>query len=43
MDGHRLGLRMHPPSQGQDTDALLAALGLGSEAIAQMRAAGAVA
>jgi crotonobetainyl-CoA:carnitine CoA-transferase CaiB-like acyl-CoA transferase len=43
MDGRRLGLRQHPPTQGQDTDALLAGLGLPQAEIARLRAAAAVA
>ena len=43
MDGRRLGLRQHPPTQGQDTDALLAGLGLPHAEIARLRAAAAVA
>jgi len=43
MGGHRLGLRQHPPTQGQDTDALLTGLGLSQPEIARLRAAGAVA
>jgi crotonobetainyl-CoA:carnitine CoA-transferase CaiB-like acyl-CoA transferase len=43
MDGRRLGLRQHPPTQGQDTDALLAGLGLPLSEIARLRAAAAVA
>ena len=42
MDGRRLGVRHHPPAQGQDTDALLSALGQSSDDIARLRAAGAV-
>ena len=37
MDGHRLGVRHHPPTQGQDTDALLSALGHSPQKIAQLR------
>ena len=43
MDGRRLGLRQHPPTQGQDTDVLLAGLGLPHAEIARLRAAAAVA
>ena len=43
MGGHRLGLRQHPPTQGQDTDALLTGLGLSQTEIARLRTAGAVA
>ena len=43
MDGHRLGLRQHPPTQGQDTTALLEQLGLDQAAIARLRATRAVA
>jgi crotonobetainyl-CoA:carnitine CoA-transferase CaiB-like acyl-CoA transferase len=43
MDGRRLGLRAHPPSQGQDTDALLSGLGLSDAEILHLRELGAVA
>ena len=43
MDGHRLGLRQHPPTQGQDTTALLEQLGLDHAAIERLRMTRAVA
>ncbi len=43
MDGRRLGVRAHPPTQGQDTDDLLTQMGHSPEAIARLREAGAVA
>jgi crotonobetainyl-CoA:carnitine CoA-transferase CaiB-like acyl-CoA transferase len=43
MDGQRLGVRSHPPAQGENTDELLAALGLPDAEVARLRAAGAVA
>ena len=43
MDGQRLGVRQDPPSQGQDTDALLSALGLSAQDVQRLREAGAVA
>ena len=43
MGGHRLGLRQHPPTMGQDTRALLAQLGLAQAEIDDLHAAGAVA
>jgi crotonobetainyl-CoA:carnitine CoA-transferase CaiB-like acyl-CoA transferase len=43
MDGQRLGVRQDPPSQGQDTDALLMALGLSAPDVQRLREAGAVA
>ena len=43
MNGHRLGVRYHPPSQGQDTESLLAAMGYTPADIGQLRQAGAVA
>jgi crotonobetainyl-CoA:carnitine CoA-transferase CaiB-like acyl-CoA transferase len=43
LDGQRLGVRQHPPKQGQDTDALLNSLGLSSTDIADLRKQGAVA
>jgi len=43
MDGQRLGVRTSPPLLGADTDALLADLGLDSDAIQALRQAGAVA
>ena len=43
MDGQRLGVRADPPSQGQDTDALLIALGLSVQDVQRLRDARAVA
>ena len=43
MDGQRLGVRADPPSQGQDTDALLTALGLSAQDVQRLRDARAVA
>jgi crotonobetainyl-CoA:carnitine CoA-transferase CaiB-like acyl-CoA transferase len=43
MNGQRLGVREHPPRQGQDTDALLSSLGLTIGEVAELRAKGAVA
>jgi crotonobetainyl-CoA:carnitine CoA-transferase CaiB-like acyl-CoA transferase len=43
MDGHRLGVRNHPPTQGQDTESLLDQLGLPPAEITRLKAAGAVA
>jgi crotonobetainyl-CoA:carnitine CoA-transferase CaiB-like acyl-CoA transferase len=43
LDGQRLGVRQHPPQQGQDTDDLLRELGLTATDIADLRAQGAVA
>jgi crotonobetainyl-CoA:carnitine CoA-transferase CaiB-like acyl-CoA transferase len=43
MDGQRLGVRLHPPEAGQDTDTLLAALGHTASDIARLREARAVA
>ena len=43
LGGQRLGVREHPPSAGQDTDALLAGLGLDAAEIARLRQARAVA
>ena len=37
MDGQRLGVRADPPSQGQDTDALLIALGLSVQDVQRVR------
>ncbi|MFM6996855.1 MAG: CaiB/BaiF CoA transferase family protein [Limnohabitans sp.] len=37
LGGQRLGVREHPPSAGQDTDALLAGLGLDAAEIARLR------
>ena len=43
MDGHRLGVRLQPPTKGEHTSALLSALGYDDAAIAALRRAGAVA
>ena len=43
MDGQRLGVREHPPRQGQDTEALLIGLGLSAQEVQQLRLAKAVA
>ena len=43
MDGQRLGVRIDPPAQGQDTDALLTGLGLSAQEVQCLREAGAVA
>ncbi len=43
MQGQRLGVRAHPPTAGQDTDEVLADLGLSQAEIAQLRAVQAVA
>jgi len=43
MDGKRLGVREHPPRQGQDTDAVLTELGLSAASIASLRESRAVA
>jgi crotonobetainyl-CoA:carnitine CoA-transferase CaiB-like acyl-CoA transferase len=43
MDGQRLGVRIDPPAQGQDTDALLTGLGLSAQDVQRLRDAGAVA
>ena len=43
MDGKRLGVRIDPPAQGQDTDALLTGLGLSAQDVQRLREAGAVA
>ncbi len=43
LGGERLGVRLHPPEQGQDTDDLLAGLGLDADEISRLRSAGAVA
>ena len=43
MDGQRLGVRADPPAQGQDTDALLSALGLSAQDVQRLREARAVA
>ncbi len=37
MDGQRLGVRLDPPRQGEQTDAILHAAGLSSEAITDLR------
>ena len=42
MSGERLGVRQHPPQAGEHTDALLSELGMSTEAIAALRAVGAV-
>ena len=43
MDGQRLGVRLQPPQQGENTDELLHGLGLGETDIAHLRAIKAVA
>ncbi|MFY8105065.1 MAG: CaiB/BaiF CoA transferase family protein, partial [Ramlibacter sp.] len=43
MDGRRLGVRLHPPTQGQDTDDLLAQMGHTPQDIARLREIRAVA
>ena len=43
MDGNRLGVRQQPPTAGQHTDAILAALGYGTGDIQKLRAERAVA
>jgi crotonobetainyl-CoA:carnitine CoA-transferase CaiB-like acyl-CoA transferase len=43
MDGQRLGVRSDPPTQGQDTTALLTELGLSTQDLQRLRNAGAVA
>jgi crotonobetainyl-CoA:carnitine CoA-transferase CaiB-like acyl-CoA transferase len=43
MDGHRLGVRLQPPTKGEHTTALLAALGYDDAAITALRRDGAVA
>ena len=43
MDGHRLGVRLQPPTMGEHTTALLSALGYDDAAIAALRRDGAVA
>ena len=43
MDGRRLGVRLHPPRQGEHTTALLSALGYDDAVIAALHSAGAVA
>jgi crotonobetainyl-CoA:carnitine CoA-transferase CaiB-like acyl-CoA transferase len=43
MDGQRLGVRCDPPTQGQDTDALLSQLGLSDAEVQQLRQVRAVA
>ncbi|MNS23624.1 Formyl-coenzyme A transferase [compost metagenome] len=43
MDGHRLGVRLHPPTLGVDTDAVLADLGYDATQIAALREQGTVA
>jgi crotonobetainyl-CoA:carnitine CoA-transferase CaiB-like acyl-CoA transferase len=42
MGGQRLGVRNHPPTQGENTDELLLGLGLDLDEIAQLRASKAV-
>ncbi|MCF8211406.1 MAG: CoA transferase [Rhodoferax sp.] len=37
LDGQRLGVRIHPPTRGQDTDELLSGLGLSAQEIAHLR------
>jgi len=43
MDGHRLGVRQHPPQQGEHTDEVLNALGLSVAEVAHLKSQGAVA
>lgn len=43
LGGQRLGVRRHPPRQGQDTDELLIGLGLSPDQVSQLRALKAVA
>ncbi len=43
MDGQRLGVRSDPPAQGQDTEALLAELGLSAQDVQRLRQSRAVA
>ncbi|MBM3398707.1 MAG: CoA transferase [Betaproteobacteria bacterium] len=43
MDGQRLGVRLEPPFQGENTDALLAEMGWSAEGIERLRANKAVA
>jgi len=43
MDGQRLGVRRQPPLQGENTDELLAGLGLEPDSIARLRASSVVA
>ena len=43
MDGQRLGVRLQPPSQGENTDELLQGLGLSADEIKQLRLIKAVA
>ena len=43
MDGQRLGVRQHPPQQGEHTDEVLTALGLSAAEVAALKAQGAVA
>ncbi len=43
MDGQRLGAGGHPPTQGQDTEALLTGLGLSAQEVQRLREAKAVA
>ncbi len=42
LNGERLGVRLHPPTPGQHTEALLRDLGLSSDKIEALKAAGAV-
>jgi crotonobetainyl-CoA:carnitine CoA-transferase CaiB-like acyl-CoA transferase len=43
MNGQRLGVRQHPPIQGEHTDEVLAALGLSAQEVARLKSQGAVA
>jgi len=43
LDGQRLGVRLQPPCQGQDTQALLTELGLSAQEVERLRQARAVA
>jgi crotonobetainyl-CoA:carnitine CoA-transferase CaiB-like acyl-CoA transferase len=42
MDGQRLGVRLQPPTRGEHTESLLEGLGYDTEAVARLRAEGAV-
>jgi crotonobetainyl-CoA:carnitine CoA-transferase CaiB-like acyl-CoA transferase len=42
LQGHRLGVRMHPPRRGEHTEELLRSIGYESEQIATLRTKGAV-